>query len=304
MTKKIIFILVALGVWALIPLSAQTNANQLDKLTAKGATLQMAGSGYSFTEGPAVDPQGNVFFTDQPNDRILKWSATDGSISVYKTGAGRSNGLYFDNNGNLLSCADLDNQLWMFDSKANPTVLVNDFEGKKLNGPNDLWVDPKGGIYFTDPFYKRNYWTRTEKEIESENVYYLSPDRKKLTVAATGFVRPNGIVGSKNGKKLFVADINDKKTYSFSINPDGTLTNRQLFAPMGSDGMTIDHKGNVYLTGKGVTIFNPKGEQIAHIDVKENWTANVCFGGPKQKKLFITAMQGLYTLDMKVRGIR
>jgi len=167
-------------------------------------------------------------------------------------GTGRSNGLYFDNEGNLLSCADLNNELWLIDKAKKVTVLVKDFEGKKLNGPNDLWVDPKGGIYFTDPFYKREYWSRTEKEIEKENVYFLSPDKKKLTVAASDFVRPNGIVGSADGKTLYVADINARKTYSFKINDDGTLTDRKLFAEMGSDGMTTDNKGNVYLTGKGV----------------------------------------------------
>ena len=270
---------------------------------ARGAVPIKAGTGYSFTEGPAVDPEGNVFFTDQPNDKILKWS-TDGTISVFMEGAGRSNGLYFDNKGNLLSCADLNNELWKIDMMKKSTVLVKDFEGKKLNGPNDLWVDPKGGIYFTDPFYKRDYWSRAEKEIELENVYYLSPDGKSLAIAASDFVRPNGIVGSKDGKTLYVADINAKKTYSFTINPDGTLTNRKLFAEMGSDGMTVDFKGNVYLTGKGVTVFNAGGKQIQHIPVEEPWTANVCFGGKDQKTLFITASKSVYTLKMKVKGAR
>src|SRR5690606_24896092 len=152
----------------------------------------------------------------------------------------RSNGLYFDHDGNLISCADQENQLWKISPDKNITVLVNDFEGKKLNGPNDVWVDPKGGIYFTDPFYKRDYWTRTEKEIEAENVYYLSPDRKTLSVAATDLVRPNGLVGTSDGKTLYVADINDGKIYAFVINADGTLSGRRVFTEMGADGMTID----------------------------------------------------------------
>ncbi len=274
------------------------------KIIAPGAELKQVASEYSFTEGPASDRQGNVYFTDQPNDRILKWSADDQTLSVFMEETGRSNGLYVDNDGQLLACADLDNQLWRIDQNQNPTVLVNDFEGKALNGPNDLWVDPKGGIYFTDPFYKRSYWSRTEKEIEEERVYYLSPDQKKLTIAAADFVRPNGIVGTPNGKKLYVADINDSKVYSFKINRDGTLSNRNVFAEMGSDGMTIDNKGNVYITGKGVTVFNKKGKQIEHIPVDENWTANVCFGGKDQRTLFITAMKSLYTLDMKAKGVR
>jgi gluconolactonase len=285
--------------------SGIVSAQKESKLIATGAVLIKVASDYKFTEGPAVDRDGNVFFTDQPNDRIIKWSVADGSVSTYMEKTGRSNGLYFDNDGNLLACADLDNQLWQIAPDKSVKVLVENFEGKKLNGPNDLWIDKKGGIYFTDPFYKRDYWNRTEKEIEAENVYYLSPDRASLAEVATGFVRPNGIVGTKNGKSLYVVDINDKKTYRYRINKiNGELYDRQLFCEMGSDGMTIDSKGNVYLTGKGVTIFNKKGDKIGHIDVPENWTANICFGGADQKKLFITAMGSLYTLDMKAKGVR
>jgi gluconolactonase len=281
----------------------QSSEPAKSKLIAKGATLRQLASDYKFTEGPAVDAEGNVYFTDQPNNRIMKWS-TDGTISVFMENAGRANGLYFDNEGNLIACADEKNQLWKIDQNKQVTVLVNDFEGKKLNGPNDLWIDAKGGIYFTDPFYKRDYWTRTEKEIESENVYYLSPDKKTLQPVATDFVRPNGIVGTPDGKTLYVADIGDKKTYSYKINDDGTLSDKTLFANIGSDGMTIDNKGNVYLTGQGVTIFNQSGEKIGHIDVDKGWTANVCFGGKNQKTLFITATKSLYSLDMKVKGVR
>ena len=162
-------------------------------------------------------------------------------------------------------------------------------------------VDDKGGVYFTDPFYKRDYWTRTEKEIEEENVYYLSPERK-LSVAASGFVRPNGIVG--DGKRLYVADINARKTYVYNIQSDGSLTGRKLFAEMGSDGMTVDSNGNVYLTGKGVTVFNSRGEQIENINIDAPWTANVCFGGKDRKTLFVTASKSVYTVRMKVRGSR
>jgi gluconolactonase len=304
MKRPFIFFFLALHAMGCpsIVLSQSTEKKQ-SNLIAKGATIKKAGSDYLFTEGPAVDAEGNVFFTDQPNDKIMKWS-NNGTISLYMEGAGRSNGLYFDHHGNLLSCADLNNELWMIDKNKKVTVLVKDFEGKKLNGPNDLWVDPKGGIYFTDPFYKRDYWTRTEKEIEQENVYYLSPDKKKLVVAATDFVRPNGIIGTADGKKLYVADINAKKTYAFKINDDGTLSDRVLFTEMGSDGMTIDNKGNVYLTGRGVTVFNGQGKEIEHIDVDEPWTANICFGGKDQHILFITASRSVYTLEMKVRGIR
>ena len=272
-------------------------------LVVKGVQPVLVSSEFKFTEGPAVDGEGNVFFTDQPNNRILRWSPEEG-VTVYMENAGRANGLYFDKAGNLLACADEKNQLWKIDKEKRVTVLVNDFQGKKLNGPNDLWVDPRGGVYFTDPFYKRSYWTHTEKELAQENVYYLSPDRRELTVATADFVRPNGIVGTPDGKLLYVADIGAGKTYAYRIMGDGKLSERTVFTEMGSDGMTIDKKGNLYLTGKGVTVFDPSGKQIVNISIDEPWTANVCFGGKDLKTLFITASKSVYTLRMKVKGVR
>ncbi|MEX0647383.1 MAG: SMP-30/gluconolactonase/LRE family protein [Balneolaceae bacterium] len=276
---------------------------QNSSVIADGAELSLVSDEYSFTEGPAVDSEGNVFFTDQPNNRILKWS-TDNSISVYMEEAGRSNGLYFDHDGNLLACADEDNQLWQISPDKDVTVLIDDFKGQKLNGPNDLWVDAQGGIYFTDPYYQRDYWTRTEKEIENERVYYFTPGSKEIIPVADDLVQPNGIIGTPDGTTLYVADIGDRKTWSYSINPDGSLTGKTLFTEKGSDGMTIDNQGNVYLTGNGVMVFNKEGEQIEHIGVPENWTANVTFGGENQDILFITASKSVYTLEMKVNGVR
>lgn len=293
-------LIIALGLLASVHLSAQEGGGS--HIVAKGAVPVRAGTGYSFTEGPAVDSKGNVYFTDQPNDRILRWS-TDGKIETYLEGAGRSNGLYLDKAGNIWSCADANNELWKITKDKQHTVIVTDFEGKKLNGPNDLWIDPRGGVYFTDPFYKRDYWTRTEQEIEKQDVYYLDPDGKTLSVAATDFMQPNGIVGSGDGKRLYVADIRGKKTYVFDILEDGRLGERKLFTEMGSDGMTIDSEGNLYLTGKGVTVFDPQGRQIDHIAIDEPWTANVCFGGKDHKTLFITASKSVYTVKMKVKGV-
>jgi gluconolactonase len=273
-------------------------------IIAKGAKVEKFADGFRFTEGPAADNKGNVYFTDQPNNKIIKWSI-DGEISVFHENPGRANGMYFDKQGNLITCSDMDNELWSIDPQGKVTVLVNDYQGKKLNGPNDLWIDPKGGIYFTDPLYKRPYWERSpEMQQDGEHVYYLSPDKTKLFRVATDLVKPNGIIGTPDGKKLYVADIGDKKTYVYTINQDGTLSNKSLFASMGSDGMTIDNRGNIYLTGKGVTVFDSTGRQIEHIPIEENWTANVCFGGKKMNILFITASGSVYGLKMRVHGYR
>ncbi len=274
-----------------------------NSIIAEGAKVEKLADGFRFTEGPAVDKYGNVYFTDQPNDRILKWSADDEKLSVFLENTGRANGLYFDKQGNLLSCSDMDNEIWKIDMDGSHAVLVSIFGEKKLNGPNDLWVHPNGGIYFTDPLYKRNYWTRDpEMQQDGEHVYYLSPDYKKLIRVDTDLEKPNGIIGSPDGKCLYVADIKAGKTYIYDIQPDATLTNKKLFTNMGSDGMTIDTNGNIYLTGKGVTVFNPEGEQIAHIPVEAGWTANVCFGGKDMNTLFITASEYLYSIKMNVAG--
>ncbi len=293
-----------LSLIVLISILAFSCKAQEDPIVAEGAQVTLVAADYEFTEGPAVDTNGNVFFTDQPNDKIIKWSADDNTVSVYMEPSGRANGLYFDHDGNLLACADEKFQLWKIDSNKNVTVLIDDFKGKKLNGPNDLWVDAKGGIYFTDPYYQRPYWERTQGDIEKRNVYYLTPDMNDIIMVADDLVQPNGIIGSPDGKTLYVADIGDKKTYSFTINADASLTDRTIFTEMGSDGMTLDNRGNLYLTGNGVTVFSKQGEQIHHIPIDQKWTANVTFGGKNQSKLFITAMNSVYTLDMNVNGVR
>lgn len=272
-----------------------------DSPIAAGAKPDKISTDYLFTEGPAADKDGNVYFTDQPNDRIVKWSAADGKFSDWMKPCGRSNGLCFDAAGNLIACADEKNELWSISPDKKATVLVKNFEGKLLNGPNDIWIRPDGGMYFTDPYYKRDYWNRGPKE-QGEHVYYLAPDHKTLTRVTTDLTQPNGIIGTPDGKILYVADIGAKKTYSYTINQDGTLTDKKLFCEMGSDGMTIDDQGNIYLTGKGVTVFDKTGQKIATIDINEPWTANVCFGGKDKDVLFITASKAVYTLKMNVKG--
>lgn len=271
-------------------------------LFLNGSVPEMLAGGFAFTEGPAADSLGNVYFTDQPNDRIYVWT-TGNNLELFLDSTGRANGLYFVASGRLLSCSDRDNELWQIGPGKKIEVLVKNAEGRKLNGPNDLWVHPSGRIYFTDPLYVRPYWTRDPAMQQvGENVWMLSADRKNLQKASDGFVKPNGIIGTPDGKHLYVADIGADRTYVFTIMPDGSLTNRRLFAEMGSDGMTLDERGNVYLTGKGVTVFNSRGRKIAHIPVEAAWTANVCFGGSDGKTLFITASEYLLSVRMKVRG--
>lgn len=287
-----------------LPFLGQGKDSGLDSLgvVAKGAQLVQVSDQFIFTEGPAVNKKGDVFFTDQPNNKIWKYS-TENVLSVFMEDAGRSNGLYFDHKGNLIACADEKSELWSIQPNGKVTVLLSDYEGHRLNGPNDLWIDPKGGIYFTDPYYQREYWQHTSAALEGQQVYYLAKGKEKATVVDGRLQKPNGIVGTADGKHLYVADIGDHKTYKYDINRDGSLSNRQLFAEMGSDGMTLDSQGNLYLTGHGITIFNPAGEKIGNIPVSNEWVGNVCFAGKDRKTLFITASTRVYTLKMNVKGM-
>lgn len=283
-------------------------AEEPNSIIVEGAQLKLISDKFSFTEGPAIDKDGNIYFTDQPNNKIYKWSAEDDSISVFLDKAGRANGLFFDKEGNLYACADEHNQLWMIDKDGKVTVLVKDYEGKLLNGPNDLWISPiTGAIYFSDPMFARNYWERS-RQIQQEagqQVYYLSPDRKTVKRITEDLQQPNGIIGTPDGKTLYIADMRANQTFSYKINEDGSILDKKLFCRMGSDGMTIDNRGDIYLCGQGgVTVFNSAGQQIQRINVGRGWTANICFGGKDRKTLFITSGTSVYTLEMNVKGVQ
>jgi gluconolactonase len=272
-----------------------------ESLLAPGAKLHKLSGDFKFTEGPTCDAAGNVFFTDQPNDRIMKWSV-DGKLSTFLQPAGRANGMFFDAKGDLIACADEKNQMWSISPEGKATVLIKDYQGKLLCGPNDVWVHPDGALYFTDPFYKRSWWKHDQMPQDGQHVYRFSADRQTLTRVAEDLKQPNGIIGTPDGKRLFVADIGARKTYVYDLQPDGSLAGKKLFCDLGSDGITLDAEGNLYLTGRGVSIYDQAGNKREQIDVPEPWTANVSFGGKDHKTLFITASKSLYSIDLRVQG--
>jgi gluconolactonase len=275
---------------------AGAGAAQDQSVVAPGAEVQKLSGGFQFTEGPAADAQGNVYFTDIPNNRIHKWSL-DGTLSTFRENSGGANGLYFDKDGNLLACEGGGQRLVSIAPDGKVTALVDKYDDKPLNSLNDLWIDPKGGVYFTDP----RYGNRDNLPQDGEHVYYLTPDRKKVIRVIDDMVRPNGVIGTPNGRRLYVADHGDSKTFAYTINDDGTLARKRLFCEEGSDGMTIDGRGNVYLTTSVVAVYSRRGEKIKEINIPER-PANVTFGGADNKTLFITARTSLYSLAMNVRG--
>jgi gluconolactonase len=288
----------------LLPLAvllASTAAVFSEGVVAPGAKLEKLSGDFAFTEGATCDKDGNVFFTDQPNDRIMKWS-TDGKLSTFLQPSGRANGMEFDASGNLIVCADEHNQVWSIAPDKTVTVLITNFEGKYFNGPNDVWIAPNGGIYLTDPYYKRDYWDHTKMALTNQEAYYLSPDHRSLVRVTDDLKQCNGITGTPDGKTLFISDLGGGRTWRYDIQPDGTLTNKTLICSLGSDGMTIDTEGNLYLCGHGVTVFDKTGKKIDHIDVPETWTGNVCFSGKDRKALFISSGKSLYSIQLLFAG--
>ncbi|MDH3583738.1 MAG: SMP-30/gluconolactonase/LRE family protein [Phycisphaerae bacterium] len=276
----------------------QANGAFAASVVAEGVQVEKVGDGYKFTEGPAADVRGDVYFTDIPNNRIHKWSPVAEEMTVFREDSGGANGLYVSAGGTLYVCEGGNGRLAVLspDGKQS-TPLAQKYDGKSFNKPNDLWIDPAGGVYFTDPNYGRQ-----PKKQDGEHVYYRSPDGKKVIRVADDFVRPNGIIGTVDGKTLYIADHGGGKTFRYAINPDGTLKGKTLFAETGSDGMTLDQKGNLYVTTDAVQVYSPQGKLIETIEVPER-PSNVCFGGPFNKTLFITARTGFYALEMAVKGM-
>jgi len=277
-------------------------AAELDDVVAPGTVAEKLADGFKFTEGATVNAAGEVFFVDQPNNKILRWSREQG-LRTFMDPAGRANGMCFAPDGSLLVCADEKMELWSVSPDGAVTVLAKAHADKAFNGPNDVWACPQGGgCYFTDPFYKRPWWTHAEAPQGTQQVYFLPKGGAPRRVTED-LQQPNGIVGTPDGKQLFVADIKAKKVFAYAIQPDGSLAGKRLFCEMGSDGMTLDADGRIYLTNKeGVYVYDAAGVFLGVIKIPEGWSANVCIGGPKKDTLFVTASKGFYAVPLKVKG--
>ena len=269
-------------------------------LAKPGAKPVKLAGGFKFTEGPAADPDGNIYFTDIPNNRIHKWDVTAKRLTTFLEDSGGANGLYFSKEGDLFACQGDARRVTSFylEDGAEKELVADQFDGRPFNKPNDLWIHPNEGIFFTDPNYGRK-----ELSQDAEHLYYVTPYRDQVFRVDDKLKRPNGIIGSPDGKTLYVADPGAGKTYRYTIEEgeEGALSDKKLFVESGSDGMTLDNRGNLYLTSGSVKVFNPEGKQIADLKFPER-PSNVCFGGKNGKTLYVTARTGFYSLDMKVAG--
>lgn len=265
-------------------------------LVKEGAAFRKLADGFKFTEGPALAPDGKIYFTDIPNERIHAYDPASGTTSVFREPSGKANGLFFTPAGALVACEGGARQVTRTDHLGEVSVLAADFGGKKLNSPNDVVPDGHGGFYFTDPRYGKG----DDREIDVEAVYYI--DRGgELTQVITDLVRPNGVLTSPDGRILYVADEGDAKIFAYDLAAPGKVANKRLFAPLGSDGLSIDQLGNLYLTWKGeIIILSPESQERRRLTPPEA-PANCLLVG---KTLYVTARTGFYALDLEVEGLR
>lgn len=267
-------------------------------LVANGAEVELLADGFIFTEGPAADAQGNVYFSDIPANINYLWT-TDGELQTFRENSNGTNGLFFDRNWQLFAAEGGAGRITRLDSDGQATVVVDEHNGGPFNSPNDLWVDAEGGIYFTDP----RYGDESNNPQPGYYVYYLAPGADEAEAIITDLVKPNGIIGTRDGQTLYVADHLGNETYAYDITAPGELSNKRVFAGQGSDGVTLDEHGNLYLTGgNNITVFSPAGEQLATLTFPLA-PANMTFGGPDRDVLYVTARSSLFALPMNVKGM-
>jgi gluconolactonase len=301
-------------------------ATQQQAFLAPDTRMELLWADGAFTEGPTLDKDGAVLFTDIPNNRIHRYDPATGKTTVWRENSGSANGLKSTSQGLILACEGADGgprRVTATDMNGKVTVVADNYNGSRFNSPNDVDVAPNGDIYFTDPRY-----TGTEKrELEYEGVFLVR--NGKVSLATPLLQRPNGILISRDGKHAFIADNNhftggNRTLVKMDVNADGTLGNlRTLFSfrddQRGFDGMALDEDGNIYATAglgayAGIYIFSPAGEQLAFIDVPDNPT-NCTFGGPSEPNtLYFTAQvitgntapmtMGFYRIKMKKKGHR
>ena len=269
------------------------------------AVVRKLAGDMKFTEGPVWIPRdsGYLVFSDIPADELKRWSEKDG-LATFRKPSHNTNGNILDAEGRLVSCEHSGRRLSILDVDGTQRTLVDRFEGKAFNSPNDLVIARDGAIYFTDPDYGLRGQT---SEIGGNWVFRFDPKTKSLRVLAKDFDKPNGIALSPDGKLLYVADSGKPKHIRvFDVAADGGISNSQVFCTIDKgapDGIRCDVDGRVWSSaGDGVRIFDTSGKLLGTIPVPES-PANLCFGGAEGKTLFMTARTSLYAIDVRVKGL-
>lgn len=290
----------------LLLVASGASAKEIPGIGQIGAPVEVA-SGFKFTEGPAADGQGNIYFTDIPENKILKLTA-DGKIEVFTDESNHANGLMFNAVGALVAC-EMDGQLvaWNPQTKERRT-LVDGYGETRFNACNDLVIDKAGGVYFTDPGFRA-----PDPLPQGTHAVYYADRNGKVTRLIDDLPNPNGVILSPNEKTLYVIPTGQAEMMAYTIESPGKIGAGQVFCKLkqkegeegrGGDGLTIDTEGNLYITsGLGLQVFNPQGELLGIIELPQQ-PANVTFTGEKNNVLLATCRSSVYTVETEATGHR
>lgn len=271
---------------------------QTTSLVAPDASVTLLSDSFTFTEGPAADAAGNVYFSDIPASRIHVWTLA-GELQTFRENTNANNGLFFDSNWQLFGAEGGAGRITRMDSSGAASVVIDQHSGAPFNSPNDLWIDADGGIYFTDP----RYGDESNNPQPGYYVYYLAPGATEAQAIITDLVKPNGVIGTRDGSTLYVADHLGNQTFAYTLSAPGQVNDKRLMAPQGSDGLTLDEAGNLYLTGgRNISVYSADGQLLESIEFPLA-PANMTFGGANRDVLFVTARTSVFTLQMAIKGM-
>lgn len=287
------------------------NDNGLSALLASTEETKLCG-GFTFTEGPIWIPSDNcLLFSDIPGNRIHRWRPGRSEAEIYRDPSGYSNGLTLDHDGNVLAAEHAGRRVSRGAYDQPEETLIDRFEGKRFNSPNDLVVHSSGVVYFTDPTYgaRETLGNVTTRDLDIQGVYRVAPDGA-LTLLVDDFTQPNGLCFSPDESILYIGDSGDRTIRRFRVNVDGTISGGELFCDMrgderigAPDGMKVDENGRLWTTGAGgVSVIEPDGTVLGQFETEEH-AANIAFGGPDFSTLYLTAQTSVYSVETRVRGI-
>ena len=299
-------------------MAVQVKAPAFLELVDENAELERLGTGFTFTEGPIWNPDGFLLFSDMPGDVRRRWDERSG-VSEVANPSNKGNGMTIDNEGRLVVCEHVTSSVVRMDpdgAGGGREVLATHYDGRELNSPNDVVVKSDGAIYFTDPTYGRmpGFGLEREQDLDFQGVYRIAPEGGDPQLLVGDFSQPNGLCFSTDESLLYINDTDRAHIRVFDVQGDGTLANSRVLADgIGSgsleigdlvDGMKLDERGNVWVTGPGgVCVFSPEGEHIGTVEVPES-VGNLNWGGPDWNWLFIPASSSVYRIQTKVSGNR